>query len=100
MKDYSKERLVSLVESVCRDLFKLSNRIQSFVTFIEEKDINGSVFANYDRKSFATSILTHFGNKKLRGPSQQLFTKILSSELHGIEENYWNSEKAPIYSNE
>ena len=38
--------------------------------------MNGAMFVIFDRKAFGASVVSHFDNKKLRGPSQQLFTKM------------------------
>lgn len=80
--DPSIVKMIKLVDTICEDTDRLSNYKEKFITFFKENNIDQSLFEQYDHKGFGKDIVSYFENKKLRGPSQKLFTALSRRNLN------------------
>ena len=68
---------------------------ESFISFLKETKLNGEQIMNYDRKIFASEIISHCNdNQKLFGPSLKLLKHIKAYKLNEIPFNKNNDTTA------
>ena len=97
---YSQDQIIQLIQSICEDSDddKLYNNKAEFVSFIKQKNIDGSRFSKYERKSLQSDIANHFDNKKLKGPAGKLYTNIFKSLTNKVSTATMNAATKGVLS--
>eukprot|EP01084_Bolivina_argentea_P246327 412274_1 len=87
VEDCNTNELIDAIDDICNESDILNTYNEIFKTWFKRNDIDGIKFVKYARKNFAEEIIAANNeiqeNKKLRGPSIQLFKK-----LHQYDFNY------------
>eukprot|EP01084_Bolivina_argentea_P013006 24366_1 len=76
IEDCTIEEMIDAIDDICDDSDKLNTYNQIFKAWFKRNNINGVKFVKYTRKDFVEEIVKGNKNKKLRGPSTQLFKKL------------------------
>ena len=100
IKTYNQEQLIKLIEEICDENDKFFQNKPEFVSFIKQKGLDGALFVSYDRKGFGSAVVKHFDNKKLRGPAQKLYTKILSNTSNKLINSAYANNESRLLDND